>query len=233
MSFKFNDKIVTDGLVFCVDPANLNSYISGSSIIYDIAKTTSKGIISPGGTFNNGNGGSILLSNSISSTGQYISGSDDSNLLNVGANGNVTIDMFINPVDSSINGPLFSYGNFTGGSFISYGIGISQTSILVSSGGTSISSGNGTIFSNQWINITVVFSTNTPPSYYKNGVFKINSPLLTTSTSYSNNWYIGKYFPTATSAFNGKIGVTKIYNRALSAAEIQQNFNAVRKRYNL
>jgi hypothetical protein len=32
---------------------------------------------------------------------------------------------------------------------------------------------------------------------------------------------------------NGRISNTKIYNRALSAAEIQQNFNALRSRYGI
>ena len=32
---------------------------------------------------------------------------------------------------------------------------------------------------------------------------------------------------------NGSISVAKIYNRALSATEIQQNFNAVRGRYGI
>jgi hypothetical protein len=33
--------------------------------------------------------------------------------------------------------------------------------------------------------------------------------------------------------FNGKISVAKIYNRALSAGEVQLNFNALRGRYGL
>jgi hypothetical protein len=31
----------------------------------------------------------------------------------------------------------------------------------------------------------------------------------------------------------GRIGNTKIYNRALSATEVMQNFNAMRERYNI
>jgi len=33
--------------------------------------------------------------------------------------------------------------------------------------------------------------------------------------------------------FKGKISVVKIYNRALSAAEVQQNFNATRSRFGI
>jgi hypothetical protein len=32
---------------------------------------------------------------------------------------------------------------------------------------------------------------------------------------------------------NGRIGAVKIYNRALSAAEISQNFNALRNRFGI
>ena len=32
---------------------------------------------------------------------------------------------------------------------------------------------------------------------------------------------------------NGKVSTTKFYNRALSASEIQQNFNATRGRYGI
>jgi hypothetical protein len=33
--------------------------------------------------------------------------------------------------------------------------------------------------------------------------------------------------------FNGKIGITRLYNRALSDAEITQNYNADKSKYGL
>jgi hypothetical protein len=33
--------------------------------------------------------------------------------------------------------------------------------------------------------------------------------------------------------FNGNVGNVQIYNRALSATEVQQNFNALRGRYGI
>ena len=235
MSFKFNDKIVTDGLVFCVDPANKNSYVSGSSVVYDIARTTSKG--STNTQFDSGSGGSFYLNNpSAIPNGQFILGTDSSNLLDVSSVGNVTIDMFVNPVNSGPTGHLFNYGHLGSGLAInvSYSIQINGTGIIIYNGITNSGRfGTNTLFSNVWNNITVVFSFNQQPAYYKNGNFVALSPsILNPSTRLNNYWYIG-YLNGSSQPFNGKIGVTKVYNRALSASEIQQNFNAVRKRYNL
>ena len=39
--------------------------------------------------------------------------------------------------------------------------------------------------------------------------------------------------PDPGSYFNGRIALTQIYNRALSASEIEQNYNAQKSRFNL
>jgi hypothetical protein len=66
---------------------------------------------------------------------------------------------------------------------------------------------------------------------YKNGVeiYSIADSFLPVNITRSNN-YIGKS-NWADALFNGFIPLTQIYNRALTAAEIQQNFNALRGRY--
>jgi hypothetical protein len=45
--------------------------------------------------------------------------------------------------------------------------------------------------------------------------------------------YLTGYNSGLDSVLNGKISTAKIYNRALSAAEISQNFNAARDRYGI
>lgn len=37
----------------------------------------------------------------------------------------------------------------------------------------------------------------------------------------------------ASYAFNGSIGLTQLYNRALTTLEVQQNFNATRSRFGI
>jgi hypothetical protein len=39
--------------------------------------------------------------------------------------------------------------------------------------------------------------------------------------------------PSAATNFTGRISATRIYNKALTATEVQQNFNAIRGRYGI
>jgi hypothetical protein len=45
--------------------------------------------------------------------------------------------------------------------------------------------------------------------------------------------HIGRFVAGAGREFNGNISSVKVYNRALTAAEIQQNYNATRSRYGI
>jgi hypothetical protein len=85
---------------------------------------------------------------------------------------------------------------------------------------------------NTWLCVTVVYNGGTVSIYY-NGV---SQSLTGTSTGYNitgtgtlfiAQYYGGGYY------WNGKISNFKIYNRALSQAEITQNFNAQKNRFGL
>ena len=53
-------KIITDGLVLCLDAADRNSYVSGSTTWFNMAGTNN-GTLTNGPTFNSANGGSIVF----------------------------------------------------------------------------------------------------------------------------------------------------------------------------
>jgi hypothetical protein len=84
---------------------------------------------------------------------------------------------------------------------------------------------------NQWINLTAIRS-NTSLSFYRNSIFQsstsfpsnynINSPI--------SNDYIGRY-QSSNGFLSANISKIQYYNRALSAQEIQQNYNATKGRY--
>ena len=61
MSTVQNTKIVTDGLVLCLDAANTKSYVSGSTTWNDISRSGFSGTLINGPTFNGNNGGSIVF----------------------------------------------------------------------------------------------------------------------------------------------------------------------------
>ena len=56
-------KIITDGLVLCLDAADRNSYVSGSSTWRDVAGSNN-GTLTNGPTFSSSNGGSIVFDGS-------------------------------------------------------------------------------------------------------------------------------------------------------------------------
>ena len=68
--------------------------------------------------------------------------------------------------------------------------------------------------------------------FYLNGVYS-QSLSFTADIQPSSNLFIGMSQHAAGQCFNGKIAQASVYNRALTAAEIQQNFNATRGRYGL
>ena len=95
-----------------------------------------------------------------------------------------------------------------------------------------------TVFtSNTWYHVTFVQVNGTTMQFYVNGVAEGGS-----HTTYSWNAsksaffarYIGRYSYSGYSRYwNGTIPVTKFYNRALSAAEVQANFNNYKTRFNI
>jgi len=67
-----------------------------------------------------------------------------------------------------------------------------------------------------------------------------NGQLILTTTSYPILNYnfnsviiFGKRHAATTGPYNGEIPIAKVYNRALSADEVQRNFNAVKSRFNI
>lgn len=85
---------------------------------------------------------------------------------------------------------------------------------------------------NGWMQIVMTFN-GVNVYQYQNGTLRKTTSFpgnirtdSTTPVFIGGYWYSGEYF-------NGKISNAKIYNRALSAAEVSQNFNALRSRYSI
>lgn len=84
---------------------------------------------------------------------------------------------------------------------------------------------------NQWTSVTATFTSGFQ-GLYVNGSLVASSTRADTITYYNQEIWIGKgnY---AGSEFSGRIASTKFYNRALTAAEVQQNFNSIRGRFGI
>lgn len=124
----------------------------------------------------------------------------------------------------SMNGPYFM--RITG----------STVRFNVLAGGTWLFQQGTTVLSNNtWYYLSMVYDYAASTwSGYINGKAEFSVAKSGTLSVTSFYGYIG-YTPEVgeQAAFNGKISAIQIYNRALSAAEVKQNFNALRGRYGL
>ena len=223
MATNYNPNIVTDNLVFCVDAANTKSYSGSGTDWKDLSGNSNNGTLTNGPTFNSSNGGSILFD-----------GSDDnismSNSSSLNTTPNVTISSWINPSG-------FGGGNF--GRIIdsqdSYNFFLDNTG---SSGTNAVRywpntgdalSANTSVTLNQWANFTVVHSGSNVV-IYKNGISIATSGSFSTLPSTSSTILIANRDDNAR-GFEGKISQVFIYNKALTAAEVLQNYDAHKGRY--
>lgn len=92
---------------------------------------------------------------------------------------------------------------------------------------------NGNIPNNGWSHLVGTYDGATTRAYL-NGI-EIWSAAQT-GTIPDATYYLGTYGPVQADGvhtFNGVLPSSRIYNHALSATEVQQNFNATRSRYNI
>lgn len=88
---------------------------------------------------------------------------------------------------------------------------------------------------NAWSHITAVYDwPNSILRLYLNGT-QVSSTTITAGTGFTSTSqvYMGQRYGNTADRFAGKIGHIRLYNKALSAAEVSQNFNAVRGRFNI
>jgi hypothetical protein len=83
---------------------------------------------------------------------------------------------------------------------------------------------------NTWFNITGVFN-GTNASMYINGIL-VSGPTAKSWNTVANNAQVGRQTNNS-EYWNGNIAQVSIYNRALSATEITQNYNAQKNRFGL
>ena len=236
MGVKAGPRIVKDGLVFSLDAAVSRSY-SGSGL-------TSFGLVGGiGGTLVNGtgfssaNGGSFFFDG----TNDYIEVSD-SNLLAFGTNP-FSIDIwlystYVFPGSGYNYGTILTtYTNYNSdfGSYFYLALfnntaGLNNIVSFLDSTGNFMGSFGAIINVDEWTNVTFTRTGNNMVCY-KNGI-SVSIQSYANNFSGVRNTRIGGGV-ISINTFKGFLPSFKIYNRALTAQEILQNYNATKKRYGL
>lgn len=239
MAFHHSPKIVTNGLVLCLDAANRKSY-SGTGTVWRDLAGSNNGTLTNGPTFNSANGGSIVFDGS----NDYISCSL-SNSLNTSS---VSWLIWYKSQFSNLQQPLISKGSTTADSSFDLIVGPSTATLaneLITIIGIEnsnrvgyVTTNTNELFDNRWHHITMTAS-----SIYKIYLDAIDKPLSVglgsnngnMTNSPSNIFTIGGFIRNnfLFTNTNGNIAQVLIYNRALTPAEVLQNYNATKGRFNL
>ena len=83
-----------------------------------------------------------------------------------------------------------------------------------------------------WHNLCGVYNTSSNSALlYVDGILDVSTPISSYNAVGSSDLFIGK--GTESEYLNGQVSSVSIYNRALSALEVRQNFNATKGRYGL
>ena len=234
MSAHGGPEIVTSGLVLDLDAGNVKSYPGSGSVVTDISGTGNTGT-KPGGV--TVSGGAFVLDGS----GAGVSAANNSSL---NLTGNMALSVWVKLGNVTNNYQSIvgkrnaastpcNYLLRTGGALysdpnqIQYGYYDSTWHIL---GTTAANLGAAT-----WYNVTGVHN-GASDKIYLNGVdmattwrWGTASGTLTTDANaffLGSSGYTGEYM-------TGSVAIGSLYNRALTAAEVLQNFNANRKRFGL
>lgn len=229
MATRYTPKIVTDGLVLCLDAGNIKSYPGTGTTWTDLSRNGNNGTLTNGPTFNSANGGSIVFD-----------GTDDSVIIPNSSSLAITGDITI-----------MSWLNVTNFNYQYRGIVAKTTSNLPASYDFYLDSGYPRLFrgdgagnhynligstrsltANTWQNVSVTM-TSTTVIHYLNAASNGTGSLSTTIANDANaSVYIGNRADGVTRML-GNIALTLIYNRGLTSSEVLQNYNATKSRFGL
>lgn len=241
MGTSYNPAIVTDGLVLCLDAANKRSY-PGTGTTWTDLKGGNNGALANDASFNSANAGGIVLDG----TNDYIEIQDleETNMTNVSFSVGLKLDNLSSDYDIISKGqhqqnrPILCWLDTSVGSPAN--VGASNTnaiSCLTTDGDTQIwvSTASNIVSADEIfiLDITIDASAGTL-SLYKNGAF-LNSH---TNSNYDGMENTSEHFRLGADIgtqkdLPGAFYFFKIYNRALTAAEVLQNYNATGGRYGI
>jgi hypothetical protein len=218
---------VTSNLVLYYDPSNPSSYTGTGTTINDLS----------------GNGLNGTMSN-ITFTNPYFTYNGSSSQIAIADNvllepgsGDWTMEVWVN---QSVSGNDVVLGKFPpGGAQTSYAIRTTATTYYGQLGSSSSFQNStnyvGTI--GTWYQIVYVFTNvaaNTLQTFVNGSsigsvAHSLSSILNTTTGLYIGSYNNGEY----PQWFDGRIGITRLYNKSLTASEVLQNFNFDKNKYGL
>ena len=226
---QINNNIVTNGLVFYVDPAYKKSYPGSGNDCFNLKNTTITGSLKNDTSFASSNAGVW----NFDGNDDYIDAGNNSSLQ---ITGNITLSAWIKTTQTT-NGWIIAKDDATNRNYAMLVANVSDTMrarfFIVKSGtvtpvtSTTINVGDG-----NWHHVVGVNDGTDLKIYVGGNLENTDSGGGGTIDNDTVNLEIGRrgdnqYF------FSGNISSTQIHNQALSAQEVKQNYQAQKERFGL
>jgi hypothetical protein len=224
--------IVTNGLILRLDAGNALSYSGTGTSWTDLSGNGNNGTLVNGTSYSSESGGTLAFDgiNDYARTNSNIG---------ISSNQSRSVDIWFKVSNSSSRHVLCSWGGFSGGALCNIEINqIMGANFPFFAGFNNDAYVEQTIPINTWTNIVFTYdggSTNASNGikFYINGVYRSMHTAMSTSPLATPNspLYIGFEGAASRNPMNGSISDFKVYNRALTSAEVLQNFDATKSRF--
>lgn len=237
MSNQYGPRIITDGLVLCLDAGNSKSYPGTGTVWTDLSGNNNNGTLTNGPAYSSANRGSIAFD-----------GTDDK--VSCGSSGlnnliSFSLLLWINKISSSSGGNGFDrlIAKRSSGGSGWWDLYTSSTHTIALSADfittDIVRETSNTISLNKWNMVSCTWDGSSSASNIK---FYINN--LETSYTTTTNGVGGRASESTNVAvigggdfgnrpFYGNMSQILVYNKVLSLSDIQQNYNATKGRYAL
>jgi hypothetical protein len=233
MALSHGPPIVTNGLVLALDAADRNSYPGSGTTWTDLSGRGNTGTLTGAG-YNSANGGSLtfdgtddIVNTTLNQTTTFGSSGFTFNLaLNVTDDGATDVRRaLLGNTNFGVDGFGFGF-NHDASNTNKWNITFYPSYNILNFDSYTPNFGNNE-FITLWYNGTDTIRL------YRNGELLSSLSVPNTKTYRNANVLIGTFNQGGWSPFLGKIYLVQAYNRALTASEVSQNFNALRGRFNI
>lgn len=210
----YGGPIVTDGLIYALDAGNLVSYPRTGTAWYALTGSAGTATLTNGPVFSPADGGLINFDgvDDYAITSNFPSLSNWSTEIWLNPNVYTTAQKVILDVNLGIR---FEITNGFFNSHFGNGSGWIYTNLPSTT----------PIAANTWFHVVVTVQSGDQAKVYVNGILE-NSINIGSGTTPNIPLYIARFTGATGYEFNGEISAIRIYNRALTAAEVLQNYNA-------
>ena len=225
MSSSNGPRIITNALVFYLDAGDKKSYPKSGAVWSDRSGKKNNGTLVNAPTYNPANLGNFQFINNT-----YISSLDEASLNTQ----TPSVEVWVKTNATTQNGFWFEKGDVNTQYSLFQEGNVIQWRINIGGSYSNLSTTTATYMNtSSWYQVVATYSSGFRRLYI-NGILVNSDTQSGIISTNSGGVRIGAYGGASPNYFyNGSLAICKIYNRALTAQEIKENFNSTKSRFSL